>query len=94
MAAHRTDPVNLRSPGEFIVRKLADLVIALTGSGPRLIQLLLPVADPRQRRPDIGRAGALLDWQPSVPLAEGLARMIPDFVSALQERGRRIAVRA
>ena len=32
----------------------------------------LPVDDPRRRRPDISRAGALLGWAPRVSLAEGL----------------------
>jgi UDP-glucuronate decarboxylase len=32
-----------------------------------------------QRRPDIARARALLDWAPTVPLAEGLPRTIAYF---------------
>ena len=32
----------------------------------------LPADDPRQRRPDISLAREHLDWQPRIPLAEGL----------------------
>jgi UDP-glucuronate decarboxylase len=35
--------------------------------------------DPRQRRPDIGLAKSLLDWQPTVALREGLAATIAGF---------------
>ncbi|HAN69386.1 MAG TPA: NAD-dependent dehydratase, partial [Halieaceae bacterium] len=33
----------------------------------------------RQRQPDIGLAKALLDWEPVVPLADGLDRTIDYF---------------
>jgi hypothetical protein len=32
--------------------------------------------DPQRRRPDITRARALMDWEPRVPLREGLVRTI------------------
>ena len=36
----------------------------------------LPTDDPQQRRPDIGRARDLLDWEPAIKLDEGLRRTI------------------
>jgi UDP-glucuronate decarboxylase len=39
----------------------------------------LPQDDPRRRKPDITRAKTWLDWQPSVPLREGLQLTIEDF---------------
>ena len=39
----------------------------------------LPEDDPRQRRPDIALARRLLDWEPRVPLREGLARTVEYF---------------
>ena len=36
----------------------------------------LPTDDPKVRQPDIARATELLDWAPSVPLREGLARAV------------------
>jgi hypothetical protein len=54
-------------------------VIALTGSRSRIVHRPLPQDDPRQRRPDISQAQELLDWRPTVRLAEGLQRTISYF---------------
>ena len=74
-----SDPVNLGNPGEFTVRELADLVIRLTGSRSPAIFRPLPVDDPKQRRPDIGRAKRVLGWEPTVTLEDGLRRTIEHF---------------
>ena len=74
-----TGPVNLGNPVEFTMNELADLVIAKTGSKARIERCELPADDPRQRQPDISRAKALLDWEPRVPLDEGLDRTIAFF---------------
>ncbi len=39
----------------------------------------LPEDDPKQRRPDIGKARALLGWEPKVPLEEGLKPTVEYF---------------
>jgi UDP-glucuronate decarboxylase len=72
-------PVNLGNPGEFTVRELAELVIRETGSASKIVHHPLPVDDPCQRRPDITLAKRELDWQPRVPLAEGLKKTIGYF---------------
>jgi nucleoside-diphosphate-sugar epimerase len=46
----------------------------------------LPQDDPRQRRPDITRAKRLLNWQPRVPLDEGLAKTIAYFDELLRHQ--------
>jgi UDP-glucuronate decarboxylase len=74
-----TGPINLGNPGEFTIRELAEKVLALTGSGSKIEHRPLPENDPMQRRPDITRARTLLDWQPTVPLEEGLKRTIAYF---------------
>jgi UDP-glucuronate decarboxylase len=76
-------PVNLGNPTEFTVRELAELVIELTGSRSRITHRPLPVDDPRQRRPDISRAKRELEWQPRIPLAQGLEKTIRYFDSLL-----------
>jgi UDP-glucuronate decarboxylase len=76
-------PVNLGNPVEITVRELADRVIALAGGRHRLVHLPLPVDDPRRRRPDIGRAEALLGWRPRVGLDEGLAATWDWFAAEL-----------
>ena len=77
------DPVNIGNPGEFTVRELADLVISLTGSDSVIEHRPLPQDDPAVRRPDLTRARTLLDWEPGIPLEEGLKRTIPYFREVL-----------
>jgi dTDP-glucose 4,6-dehydratase len=72
-------PVNIGNPNEFTVRELAELVIALTGSPSKVESLPLPTDDPKVRQPDITRAKAILGWEPSVQLREGLLRTIEYF---------------
>jgi UDP-glucuronate decarboxylase len=74
-------PVNLGNPTEFTIRRLAEMVIDLTGSTSRIIHL--PQDDPRQRQPDISKAQELLGWQPALPLADGLTKTIAYFDDSL-----------
>ena len=80
-----TGPINLGNPHEVSMRRLAEQVIALTGSASRIVHRPLPQDDPAQRCPDIGRAQALLGWQPRVPLDEGLGHTIAYFRRLLAE---------
>jgi UDP-glucuronate decarboxylase len=72
-------PVNIGNPEELSVSELIDRVLALTGSRSRIVQLPLPVDDPRRRKPDIGRAIELLQWAPKVDLTHGLKAIIAWF---------------
>jgi len=74
-----TGPVNIGNPGEFTMLELAELVIKLTGSKSKLTFLPLPADDPRQRKPDISLAKSKLNWEPKVPLEEGLKKVIEYF---------------
>jgi nucleoside-diphosphate-sugar epimerase len=76
-------PVNIGNPVEFTMMELARLVIELTGSTGGIEHHDLPSDDPRQRRPDIGRARELLGWEPVVELREGLELTIPYFADQL-----------
>src|SRR5262249_1200919 len=66
-----TGPVNLGNPGEFTMVELAREVLAITGSKSDLLHSDLPTDDPRQRRPDIGKARSLLGWEPRTALSDG-----------------------
>lgn len=77
-------PVNIGNPGEFTIRELAELIIELSGSRSTFEFLPLPADDPRQRKPDITRAGELLGWKPVTPLREGLVRTIEYFDELLR----------
>ncbi|MET0339252.1 MAG: UDP-glucuronic acid decarboxylase family protein [Caulobacter sp.] len=80
-----TGPINLGNPGEFTIKALAEKVIALTGSPSKLIYKPLPQDDPRQRQPNIDKARALLDWEPTVHLEDGLRKTIAYFDGLLSE---------
>ena len=72
-------PVNVGNPGEFTMNELAEEVGKATGKTIRIKNLPLPEDDPRQRRPNITRAKELLNWEPKVPLAEGLKKAAAYF---------------
>jgi len=78
-----TGPVNLGNPGEFTIGELADMVLDQTSSESTIDYLPLPQDDPIRRQPDISRAREILDWEPTVPLSEGLARTIEFFRAEL-----------
>jgi UDP-glucuronate decarboxylase len=63
--------------------ELAQMVILLTNSKSRIERHPLPGDDPKQRRPDISKAQALLNWNPTIQLEEGLLRTISDIDSRL-----------
>ncbi len=75
----RTEPTNVGNPGEFTMLQLAELVRELTGTVSRIVHEPLPADDPRQRKPDIAVARAVLGWQPEVELRQGLQRTIAAF---------------
>ncbi|WP_026952916.1 UDP-glucuronic acid decarboxylase family protein [Algoriphagus mannitolivorans] len=79
-----TGPVNIGNPGEFTMLELAQLVIELTNSKSKLVYLPLPQDDPLQRKPVIELAKKELNWEPKVPLKEGLVKTIAYFDSILE----------
>ncbi len=87
-----TGPINLGNPAEFTIIDLANKIIDMTGSGSKVVHLPLPSDDPQQRRPDISKAKALLNWEPKVSLNDGLIRTIAYFEQLLSSgRAREIA---
>jgi len=82
------EPVNLGNPHEFTIRALADEIAGICDSPSSVRYCPLPQDDPAQRRPDISRAQALLDWAPEVELREGLRYTIDDFRARLSGKGR------
>ena len=72
-------PVNIGNPGEFTILELAEKVIKLTGSKSKIIYQPLPSDDPTQRCPVIDLAKEKLNWQPTIPLEEGLKKTIEYF---------------
>jgi len=81
-----TGPVNLGNPGEFTMRELAELVLEITGSKSEIVHERLPADDPTRRCPDITLAREQLEWEPTVPLRQGLEKTIEYFDGLLKER--------
>ena len=77
------EPVNIGNPIEFTMHQLAEKVLAKIGGPSKVIYQPLPADDPKQRRPDISRAQAVLGWQPVVALTDGLDKTIPWFKSLI-----------
>lgn len=72
-------PINLGNPGEFTILELAEQIIEQTRSSSELVFQPRLEDDPRQRCPDISLAQEVLGWQPTIPLAEGLAATLEAF---------------
>src|SRR5690606_7270231 len=77
-------PVNIGNPDmEMTVMELAEMIVRLAGSESEIICIEPTddriVDDPKMRRPDITRARTILNWEPRVPVEEGLAKTIDYF---------------
>ncbi|MFH1679284.1 MAG: UDP-glucuronic acid decarboxylase family protein [Candidatus Eisenbacteria bacterium] len=79
LLSEETNPVNLGNPAEMTIAEFAGEVLEITGSASRIEYRDLPQDDPKVRQPDIRRARAILGWEPTVGLREGLERTIEHF---------------
>jgi dTDP-glucose 4,6-dehydratase len=78
-------PVNIGNPDEISLKDFAEEVLKLTGKRVKISYQPLPADDPKQRKPDISKAKAILDWEPKVERAEGLKKTYEYFQSLPQE---------
>ena len=79
MKSKEIGPINLGNPTEFTMQELADHVLSITDSKSEYIYKKLPPDDPKRRKPDIALAKTLLNWEPKVPLLEGLKSTVKYF---------------
>ncbi|WHT15940.1 SDR family oxidoreductase [Crossiella sp. CA-258035] len=75
-------PVNIGSPEEHPVSRIAERVRELTGSSAPVVHEQAMTDDPRRRCPDIAVAARELGWAPEVSLTEGLRRTVDHFAAA------------
>ena len=72
--------INLGNPDEIQVRKLARLVLNLTKSKSKLVNVNKRLEDdPEKRKPDISKAISLLKWTPRIDLIIGLTNTVKFF---------------
>ena len=77
-------PVNLGNPGEYTILQLAQTVQNMINPDAQIKFEALPSDDPRRRQPDITKAKTWLNWEPTIPLQEGLKLTIEDFRDRIQ----------
>lgn len=76
-------PVNIGTPGELSVRRIAELVLEVTASPSTIVHLPAKPDDPARREPVIARAKELLGWEPTVEAVDGLTRTAAWFRTEL-----------
>lgn len=84
MNGEHIGPINLGNPDEYTILQLAQTVQNMVNPGVEIKFEPLPSDDPRRRRPDITKAKTLLNWEPTIPLQEGLKQTIEDFRERVQ----------
>ncbi|KAI3822637.1 hypothetical protein L1987_10232 [Smallanthus sonchifolius] len=79
MEGDHIGPFNLGNPGEFTMLELAQMVKETIDESATIEFRENTADDPHKRKPDISKAKELLNWEPKVPLREGLPKMASDF---------------
>lgn len=83
LLSDETEPVNVGNPAEMTILQFAESINAITGNPGGIRFDPLPVDDPKQRQPDITKARTILQWEPKVPLDQGMAETIAWFAEQL-----------
>jgi UDP-glucuronate decarboxylase len=79
-------PINLGNPTELTILELANKILSITKSQSRVVFQSLPLDDPERRCPDITIAKKVLNWEPEVPLDDGIKKTIEYFREKLKCR--------
>lgn len=88
LLSNETEPVNIGNPGEFSIKEFAELVNEMVDNPAGVVYKdQRTLDDPQVRQPDISRACAILGWEPTILLEDGLRRTIPWFRDELRRRG-------
>jgi dTDP-glucose 4,6-dehydratase len=76
-------PMNIGNPVEISLKDFAEEIQQLIGGKSKIVYEPLPTDDPKQRKPDISKAKAILDWEPKVDRSEGLKITLDYFKKVL-----------
>ncbi len=77
-------PVNIGNPRELSIRKVAQIIVELTGSKSPLVRVPGDPDDAQRKRPDIRLARELLGFKPTVEIEDGLEATIRYFRGAMR----------
>lgn len=81
-----TSPVNVGNPDEHTIGQFADLIIELTGSNSKVVNMPAAQDDPQRRKPDISKALEGFGWKPRVELMDGLQKTVEYFKNELAQK--------
>lgn len=70
------DPINIGNPDRVSVRRLAEIILEITGSTKRIVFDTSKPVGAVGRCPDISKARKLLGWEPKTSLRDGLVKTI------------------
>jgi dTDP-glucose 4,6-dehydratase len=74
-----TGPINCGTEHELTMRRLAELIVELSGSSSTVTFVPRTSDDPERRRPDLTKARTLLGYEPEIAPEDGLRRTIDFF---------------
>jgi len=79
------DPVNIGNPTETSILEFAQTINSIIGNPSGIVMKsdMRLGDDPQRRRPDITRAKNILNWQPTIPLEEGIRNTTPYFAEKM-----------
>ncbi len=92
LESDRSEPTNVGNPHEMSILEFAERILELTGGDSEITYRPLPTDDPKTRQPDITVARQVLDWEPQVPLNEGLQKTIDYFRRVIAGREQQVRV--
>lgn len=81
MKSTEHQPINLGNPHEMSILEFARAIKKYTGTESSIEHRPLPADDPKVRRPDIGRARRILNWEPVIGFEVGIKKTIEWFAT-------------
>lgn len=88
MHANYSRPINLGNPEEHTIEEFAQIVKNLVGGSSKIEYVSTVIDDPQRRKPDITRAKKYLNWEPKVPLLDGLRKTVAYFKEELTKNSK------
>ena len=79
MESDYQNPMNIGSPEEYTIKKIAFLIKELINPNLKFDYRKLPIDDPKRRSPSIKLAKEFLNWEPKIGLKDGLIKTINWF---------------